>query len=99
MSATQLMLNAFGADAFKVFGNVANKRFFTLYKTDIQNKNIFKMLPAIGSSKPIAQDLISPYDGAYYDNQQTWYLVPIPTSGSKGKINNVLVGANDYSLV
>ena len=92
VNATQLMLNAFGADAFKVFGNVANKRFFTLYKTDIQNKNIFKMLPAIGSSKPIAQDLISPYDGAYYDDQQTWYLVPIPTSGSqKGKINNMLL--------
>ena len=91
-STTQLMLNAFGADVSKVFGNVANKRFFTLYKTDIQNKNIFKMLPGSGSSKAIAIDAIAPYDGAYYDNQQTWYLVPIPTSGSlKGKINNMLL--------
>jgi len=92
VSTTQLMLNAFGADLSKVFGSVANKRFFTLYKTDIQNKNIFKMLPGAGSSKAIAIDAIAPYDGAYYDNQQTWYLVPIPTSGSqKGKINNMLL--------
>lgn len=92
VSTTQLMLNAFGADISKVFGNVANKRFFTLYKTDIQNKNIFKMLPGTGSSKAIAIDAIAPFDGAYYDNQQTWYLIPIPTSGSlKGKINNMLL--------
>ena len=92
VNTTQLMLNAFGADVSKVFGSVVNKRFFTLYRDDIQNKNIFKMLPGTGSSKAIAQDNIAPYDGAYYSNPQTWYMVPIPISGSqKGRINNMLL--------
>src|SRR5439155_13956602 len=92
ISSTQLMLNAFGALTSIVFGNVANRRFFTLYKTDVSNGNIFKMLPGSGNSQPLAVDNILPYDGAYYSNQGTWYLVPIPTSGSqKGKINNQLL--------
>lgn len=92
ISAEQLMLNAFGASASQGFGSVANRQFFTLYKTDITNGNIFKMLPGSGNSLPIAEDKISPYDGAYYSNQSTWYLVPIPKSGSqKGRINNQLL--------
>jgi hypothetical protein len=92
VSSTQLMLNAFGATTFKVFGNVANRRFFTLFKNDIVDKNIFKMLPGSGNSQPIAVDNILPYDGAYYDDQKTWYLVPIQSTGSqKGKINNQLL--------
>ena len=72
------MLNAFGAATSQVFGNVANRRFFTLFKTDISNGNIFKMLPGSGNSQPLGVDNILPYDGAYYSDQNTWYLVPIP---------------------
>ena len=86
------MLNAFGATTSKVFGSVANLRFFTLYKTDITSKNIFKMLPGTGNSQPILVDNISPFNGAYYDDQSTWYLVPIQPNGSqKGRINNQLL--------
>lgn len=92
INSTQLMLNAFGVLSNVVFGNVTNKRFFTLYKTDISNGNIFKMLPGNGNSLLLGVDNILPYDGAYYSDQSTWYLVPIPTSGSqKGKINNQLL--------
>ena len=92
VSSTLLMLNAFGATTSKVFGNVANKRFFTLYRTDISNGNIFKMLPGSGNSQAITVDNILPYDGAYYSDQSTWYLVPIAAGGNqKGKINNQLL--------
>jgi hypothetical protein len=91
-SSTQLMLNAFGEATSKIFGNVVNRRFFTLYKTDITNNNIFKMLPGGGNSQPIAVDNILPYNGAYYSDQSTWYLVPIQPNGSqKGRINNQLL--------
>lgn len=86
------MLNAFGATTSKVFGSVANLRFFTLYKTDITSKNIFKMLPGGGNSQAILVDNISPFNGAYYDDQTTWYLVPLQPNGSqKGRINNQLL--------
>jgi len=92
ISSTQLMLNAFGATTSKVFGSVANLRFFTLYKTDITSKNIFKMLPGTGNSQAILVDNISPFNGAYYDDQNTWYLVPLQPNGSqKGRINNQLL--------
>ena len=92
VSSSQLMVNAFGADAFKIFGNVANRRFFTLFKTDIVNQNIFKMLPGTGNSQPIAIDNILPLNGAYYDDPATWYLVPILSGGKqKGRINNLLL--------
>ncbi len=92
VSPLQLMLNAFGAETSKIFGNVSNRRFFTLSKTDITNGNIFKMLPGSGNSQAIAVDNVLPYDGAYYDDKSTWYLVPIPTTGNqKGKINNQLL--------
>lgn len=92
VSTMQLMLNAFGATTSEVFGNVPNRRFFTLYKTDISNGNIFKMLPGSGNSQAIAVDNILPYNGAYYSDQSTWYLVPMPTNGSqKGRINNMLL--------
>jgi len=92
ISSTELMLNAFGATTSKVFGSVANFRFFTLYKPDITSKNIFKMLPGTGNSQPILVDNISPFHGAYYNDQSTWYLVPIRSNGSqKGRINNQLL--------
>lgn len=92
VSSTQLMLNAFGATTSKVFGNVANKQFFTLYKTDIQNGDIFKMLPGQGNSRALGVDNIVPFDGAYYADDNTWYLVPIPKTGNqKGRINNQLL--------
>ena len=88
----QIMLNAFGSASFQVFGNVANKRFFTLFKTDITNGDIFKMLPGFNNSQPIAVDNILPYNGAVYSDKTTWYLVPIETNGSqKGKIKNLLL--------
>ena len=92
ISPTQLMLNAFGVTTSKVFGNVSNFRFFTLFQSDITDGNIFKMLPGFGTSQPLAVDNILPYDGAYYDDKNTWYMVPIPTVGNqKGKIGNQLL--------
>ncbi|HEU5166425.1 MAG TPA: hypothetical protein VFU29_12825 [Chitinophagaceae bacterium] len=92
ITSTKLMLNAFGALTQKVFGNISTRRFFTLYKTDISNGNIFKMLPGSGNSQALAVDDALPYDGAYYSDQSTWYLVPIATNGNqKGKINNQLL--------
>jgi len=92
ISSSQLMLNAFGAATSQIFGNVANRQFFTLFKTDVSNGNIFKMLPGSGNSQALGIDNILPYNGAYYSDQNTWYLVPIPkTGGQKGKINNQLL--------
>ena len=92
VSSSQLMLNAFGAATTNVFGNISNRRFFTLYKTDVTARNIFKMLPGTGNSQPIAVDNILPYNGAYYADQSTWYLVPLQPNGQqKGRINNQLL--------
>ena len=50
------------------------------------------MLPGSGNSQALAVDNILPYNGATYSDPTTWYLVPIPASGSqKGKINNQLL--------
>ena len=92
ITSTQFMLNAFGTDPSVIFGNVANRRFFTLFKTDVTNKNIFKMLPGAKQGKKIRVDNILPYDGAYYADASTWSLVPIqPTGTAKGRINNLLL--------
>ena len=92
ISSSDLVLNAFGADTYKVFGNVANRRFFTLFRTDITTRNVFKMLPGGGNSQAIAIDNVLPYDGAYYDDPSTWYLVPIqPIGQQRGKIRNLLL--------
>ncbi|HET9824582.1 MAG TPA: hypothetical protein VFP87_04575 [Chitinophagaceae bacterium] len=92
VSSTQLMLNAFGGTNSQVFGNSGNKRFFTLYKSDITKGNIFKMLPGSSNALVLGQDNTLPYDGASYDDQSTWYLVPIQSSGNqKGRINNQLL--------
>ena len=92
LSTTEHMLAAFGITYSKIFGNVANKRFFTLYRTDITNGNIFKMFPGGSSPKAIDIDKKSPFDGAYYDDESTWSLVPIQANGpQKGKIRNVLL--------
>lgn len=91
-TASQLMLNAFGVNNSKVFGNVANKRFFTLYKSDITSGNIYKMLPGGGNANVIDQDKTLPFDGAYYTDQSTWSLVPLQPNGpQKGKIKNSLL--------
>jgi hypothetical protein len=92
LSPTDHMLAAFGITSSMVFGNVANKRFFTLHRTDITNGNIYKMFP--GGSRPKALDIDNkpPLDGAYYDDQSTWSLVPIQANGpQKGKIRNILL--------
>ena len=90
--ASTLMQAAFGINSSQVFGNVPNKRFFTLYRTDITNGNIYKMFPGGGNSKAIDIDKKSPFDGAYYADQSTWSLVPIQTTGpQRGKIRNSLL--------
>jgi hypothetical protein len=90
--ASTLMQAAFGISSSQVFGNIANKRFFTLYRTDITNGNFYKMLPGGGNSKAIDIDKKLPFDGAYYDDQSTWSLVPIQNNGpQKGKIRNSLL--------
>jgi len=92
INSTQFMLNAFGTDQSVIFGNVTNRRFFTLFKTDITKKNIFKMLPGAGAGKKIGVDNILPYDGAYYADASTWSLVPIQPFGvATGRINNLLL--------
>jgi hypothetical protein len=92
LSTSDQMQAAFGITGSKVFGNVANKRFFTLYRTDITNGNIFKMLPGGGQPDLIDVDNRPPFDGASYSDQGTWSLVPIQTNGPlKGRIRNVLL--------
>ena len=90
-TASQLILNAFGINDSKVFGNVANRRFFTLYKSDASS-NIYKMLPGGGNANTIDEDKVLPFDGASYNDQTTWSLVPIQSNGpQKGKIRNSLL--------
>ncbi|HEX6846746.1 MAG TPA: hypothetical protein VF144_07200 [Chitinophagaceae bacterium] len=92
LSSSDHMLAAFGITSSQVFGNVANKRFFKLYRTDITNGTIFKMLPGGSSPKSIDIDNKIPFDGAYYDDPTTWSLVPIqPTGPQKGKIRNIFL--------
>lgn len=92
LSTTDMMYAAFGITSSKLFGNVVNKRFFTLYRTDITNGNIYKMFPGGGTPKAIDIDKKAPFDGAYYDDQTTWSLVPIQATGpQKGKIKNILL--------
>ena len=94
VTASQLMLNAFAATNSKVFGNVTNKRLFTLYKSDITTGAIYKMLPGGGNANAIDEDKQLPFDGAYYSNQTTWSLVPLQPNGpQKGKIRNSLLAA------
>jgi hypothetical protein len=86
------MLNAFGADLSKSFGNTANRRSFTLYRSDINTGAIYKMLPGGGKAKAIDLDKTIPYDGAYYSDESTWSLVPLQPNGpQKGKIRNSLL--------
>ncbi len=92
VSSSQLMLTAFGTANSTIFGSSSTRRFFTLYKTDITSNNIYKMLPGAGNSQPIAVDNVLPYNGTYYSDPSTWYLVPIQPNGpKKGKINNQLL--------
>lgn len=92
MNSAQLMQNAFGGTTSKVFGNVINRRFFTLYSSDITSGAIYKMLPGGGNAKSINVDNNSPFDGAYYADQSTWSLVPLQPNGpQKGKIRNSLL--------
>jgi hypothetical protein len=92
MTSSQLMVNAFGVRTSQVFGNIANKQFFTLFKSDITSGSIYKMLPGGGNAKAIDVDNSLPFDGAYYADQTTWSLVPLETKAQqKGKIRNSLL--------
>jgi hypothetical protein len=92
MNSSELMLNAFGAATSQVFGNAANKRFFTLFKSDISSGAIYKMLPGGGNAKAIDVDNVSPFDGAYYSDETTWALVPLQSNNpQKGRIRNSLL--------
>jgi hypothetical protein len=78
-------------------GTEANDRAFTLFKEDVSNKNIFKMLPGGGPTLVLGVSTGGSaygysYDGATYSNQSSWSIVPISPSGStKGKIKNSLL--------
>ena len=92
IGVTQIMNNAFGTNNSKVFGNVTNRRVFTLFRSDINGGDIFKMLPGYDGAQPIDVDNVSPFDGATYSDKNTWPLVPIPTNGmQKGQISNSLL--------
>lgn len=92
VSTSELMLSAFGPSTSVVFGNTINKRFFTLYRTDISNGAIYKMLPGGSNLQAIAVDDVLPYEGASYSDFSTWSLVPIQPFGiQKGKIKNSLL--------
>jgi hypothetical protein len=50
------------------------------------------MLPGGGTPKSIDIDKKSPFDGAYYNDESTWSLVPLETKKQqKGKIRNSLL--------
>ena len=92
VGVSQIMNNAFGNANSKIFGNVANRRFFTLFRSDINGGDIFKMLPGFDGPQAIDVDMISPFDGATYSDKTTWPLVPIPINGmQKGQISNSLL--------
>jgi len=92
VGVTQIMNNAFGNANSKIFGSVANRRFFTLFRLDINGGDIFKMLPGFDGSQAIDVDVVSPFDGATYADKTTWPLVPIPLNGmQKGQISNSLL--------
>jgi hypothetical protein len=92
VNASQLMLNAFGTATSEVFGSAANRRFFTLFKSDITSGNIYRMLPGGGNAKPIDVDNTVPYNGASYADVSSWKLIPIQVNGPQiGKIRNSLL--------
>lgn len=92
LSASQLMLNAFDGTQSKVFGSNANKRFFTLHRSDITSGTIYRLLPGGGNAAPIAIDKTPPIEGASYDDVKTWSLVPLQPNGpQKGRIRNALL--------
>jgi PKD domain-containing protein len=92
MTPSQLMLNAFGATTSKVFGSTTTRRFFTLYQSDITNGNIYRMLPGGGNAGAIDVDNVLPFDGASYDQVNTWSLVPLQRNGPQiGRIRNSLL--------
>ena len=92
VGVTQIMSNSFGNSNSLVFGDVANRRFFTLYRLDVNGGNIFKMLPGFDGAQSINVDNVAPFDGAFYDDKTTWPLVPIPIMGQqKGQISNSLL--------
>jgi PKD domain-containing protein len=91
-TSSQMMLTAFGADVSRVFGNVSNRRFFTLYESDITSGAIYRMLPGGGNPSVLGLDNTAPYDGATYTDVSTWKLVPIQPGGPQvGKIKNSLL--------
>ena len=86
-----------------IFGRIdiggvpADDRAFTLFRDDINNQSIFKMLPGGGTSMllgimPGGSAFGSTYEGATYSNQSTWSAVPLVASGpNKGRIKNSLL--------
>ena len=92
IGVSQIMNNAFGNANSKIFGSVTNRRFFTLFRLDVNSGDIFKMLPGFDGPQAIDVDVVSPFDGATYSDKTTWPLVPIPISGmQKGQISNSLL--------
>ena len=63
------------------FGSKTNRRFFTLRLADVQNNDIFKMLPGAGDEKALK-------GYATFSKPNTWNNVPI---ASNGRIDNELL--------
>jgi hypothetical protein len=92
LTSSQIMLNAFGSTPTQVFGNIPNRRFFTLLSSDISSGAIYRMLPGGGSPNVLGMDNTLPYDGANYSDVSTWKLVPIQQNGPQiGRIKNSLL--------
>lgn len=78
-------------------GVPTDDRAFTLFRDDINNQNIFKMLPGGGTSmvlglKPGGTAFSSTFEGATFDDPSTWSAVPLVASGSnRGRIKNSLL--------
>ena len=67
------------------FGDELNGKYFRLFLSDIQNENIFKLLPGGGPSRSLT-------GYATYDDVTTWSNVPLVVSGPRrGKIKNNLL--------
>ncbi|NQY28592.1 MAG: T9SS type A sorting domain-containing protein, partial [Flavobacteriaceae bacterium] len=85
VNAKYIMLGALNASGGQFdFGDVNTGKYFSLYLADIQNDNIFKMLPGGGPSNALK-------GYSTYDLSDTWGNVPLVNNGPRrGKIKNNL---------
>ena len=86
VNAKYIMLGALNASGGKFdFGDKNTDKYFSLFLEDIQNDNIFKMLPGGGPSNKLQ-------GYTTYDLTATWDNVPLVNKGPRrGKIKNNLL--------